>query len=183
MREIRAFLEEQYGVEVSPELISTVTDAVMESVQEWQNRRRKTRRHAPTRRAEAVVAFQQAEQLLIDNSGGDHRRGESLEQLLTAQAVHHHLTSLPRTRLDVDLGNDGATVPVRNKRLATRVTDRVSGTSGPLHRRSGLRGGHDRPSSVRRTLERRQQAGNQASGVGQHDGVERIAGERELFQR
>jgi len=38
MREIRAFLEEQYGVEVSPELISTVTDSVMESVQEWQSR-------------------------------------------------------------------------------------------------------------------------------------------------
>jgi len=38
MREIRGFLEDQYGVEVSPELISTVTDAVMETVQEWQNR-------------------------------------------------------------------------------------------------------------------------------------------------
>lgn len=38
MREIRSFLEEQYGVEVSPELISTVTDSVMESVQEWQSR-------------------------------------------------------------------------------------------------------------------------------------------------
>lgn len=38
MREIRAFLEEQYGVEVSAELISTVTDSVMEEVQEWQNR-------------------------------------------------------------------------------------------------------------------------------------------------
>ena len=38
MREIRAFLEEQYGVEVSPELISTVTDSVMETVLEWQNR-------------------------------------------------------------------------------------------------------------------------------------------------
>jgi transposase-like protein len=38
MREIRGYLEEQYGVEVSPELISTVTDSVMELVQEWQNR-------------------------------------------------------------------------------------------------------------------------------------------------
>ena len=32
VREIQAFLEEQYGVEVSPELISTVTDAVMAEV-------------------------------------------------------------------------------------------------------------------------------------------------------
>src|SRR4051812_15717504 len=38
MREIQAFLEEQYGVEVSPELISTVTDAVMSEVTAWQAR-------------------------------------------------------------------------------------------------------------------------------------------------
>lgn len=38
MREIQAFLEEQYGVEVSPELISTVTDSVMSEVGAWQAR-------------------------------------------------------------------------------------------------------------------------------------------------
>lgn len=38
VREIKAFLEEQYGAEVSPDLISRVTDAVMEEVQAWQNR-------------------------------------------------------------------------------------------------------------------------------------------------
>lgn len=38
VREIRAFLEEQYQVEVSAELISTVTEAVMEEVREWQGR-------------------------------------------------------------------------------------------------------------------------------------------------
>jgi transposase-like protein len=38
MREIQAFLEEQYGVDVSPELISTVTDAVMSEVTAWQAR-------------------------------------------------------------------------------------------------------------------------------------------------
>jgi len=37
-REIQAFLQEQYGVEVSPELISTVTDAVMSEVTAWQAR-------------------------------------------------------------------------------------------------------------------------------------------------
>ena len=38
VREIQAFLEEQYKVEVSPELISTVTDAVLDEVKEWQIR-------------------------------------------------------------------------------------------------------------------------------------------------
>jgi putative transposase len=38
VREIKAFLEEQYKVEISADLISTVTDSVMEDVLEWQNR-------------------------------------------------------------------------------------------------------------------------------------------------
>jgi len=38
VREIQAFVEEQYGVAVSPDLISTVTDGVLEEVKEWQNR-------------------------------------------------------------------------------------------------------------------------------------------------
>lgn len=37
-RDIQAHLEEIYGVEVSPELISTVTDSVMDEVRAWQNR-------------------------------------------------------------------------------------------------------------------------------------------------
>lgn len=37
-REIQAQLEELYGIEVSPTLISTVTDAVLEEVQGWQAR-------------------------------------------------------------------------------------------------------------------------------------------------
>ena len=38
VREIRAFLAEQYGTEVSPEFISSVTDAVMAEVTAWQSR-------------------------------------------------------------------------------------------------------------------------------------------------
>ena len=38
VREIRGHLQELYGIEVSPDLISTVTDAVLEAVSEWQNR-------------------------------------------------------------------------------------------------------------------------------------------------
>ena len=37
-REIRGHLEELYGLDVSPDLISTVTDAVLEEVAEWQMR-------------------------------------------------------------------------------------------------------------------------------------------------
>lgn len=38
VREIRAFLSEQYGTDVSPDFISSVTDAVMEEVGAWQQR-------------------------------------------------------------------------------------------------------------------------------------------------
>ena len=38
VREIKAFLEEQYKVEISADLISTVTNSVMDDVIEWQNR-------------------------------------------------------------------------------------------------------------------------------------------------
>jgi putative transposase len=38
VRDIRAHLEEIYGVDVSPDLISKVTDAVFEELEEWRNR-------------------------------------------------------------------------------------------------------------------------------------------------
>jgi putative transposase len=38
VREIRGYLEELYGIDVSPDLISTITDAVLEAVAEWQGR-------------------------------------------------------------------------------------------------------------------------------------------------
>lgn len=38
VREIRGHLEELYGIEVSPDLISAVTDTVLETAAEWQNR-------------------------------------------------------------------------------------------------------------------------------------------------
>jgi putative transposase len=37
VQEIQGHLQELYGIEVSPELVSTVTDAVLEEVTEWQN--------------------------------------------------------------------------------------------------------------------------------------------------
>ena len=38
VREIQGFLADQYRVEVGADFISTVTDSVLEEVQEWQNR-------------------------------------------------------------------------------------------------------------------------------------------------
>ena len=38
VREIRGHLEELYGIDISADLISTITDAVLEAVAEWQNR-------------------------------------------------------------------------------------------------------------------------------------------------
>ena len=38
VREIRGHLEELYGIDVSPDLISTINDAVLEAVTEWQGR-------------------------------------------------------------------------------------------------------------------------------------------------
>ena len=38
MREIQGHLAELYGTEVSPDLISRVTDAILDEVREWQNR-------------------------------------------------------------------------------------------------------------------------------------------------
>ena len=37
-REIQGHLEEIYGIEVSPALISNVTEGVIEEVKQWQNR-------------------------------------------------------------------------------------------------------------------------------------------------
>jgi putative transposase len=38
VREIQSYLEEIYGTEVSPSLISSITDAVAEEVKAWQPR-------------------------------------------------------------------------------------------------------------------------------------------------
>ena len=38
VREIQGHLRELYGIDVSPDLISTVTDAVLDEVAIWQNR-------------------------------------------------------------------------------------------------------------------------------------------------
>jgi putative transposase len=48
-RDIQAHLRELYGSEISPELVSAVTDAVLDEVSQWQNR--------PLESAYAIVFF------------------------------------------------------------------------------------------------------------------------------
>src|SRR4051794_26312737 len=38
VREIQGHLAELYGIDVSPDLISAVTDAILDEIAEWQNR-------------------------------------------------------------------------------------------------------------------------------------------------
>jgi putative transposase len=38
LREIQGHLAELYGIDVSPDLISAVTDAILDEIAEWQNR-------------------------------------------------------------------------------------------------------------------------------------------------
>ena len=58
VREIQGHLEEIYGIEVSPDLISSVTDAVLEEAREWQNR--------PLESLYPLVVF---DALRVNNSG------------------------------------------------------------------------------------------------------------------
>ena len=39
VREVRGHLEEIYGIDVSPDLNSAITDRVLDEVAKWQNRR------------------------------------------------------------------------------------------------------------------------------------------------
>ncbi len=49
VREILAHLEEMYGTEVSPSLISSVTDAVSDEVKAWQSRPREPSKYPPAK--------------------------------------------------------------------------------------------------------------------------------------
>jgi transposase-like protein len=51
VREIQSHLVELYAIDVSPDLISTVTDGVLETVAEWQNRPLEASYPASLRRA------------------------------------------------------------------------------------------------------------------------------------
>jgi putative transposase len=75
VREIQAFLQEMYAVEVSPDLISTVTDAVMAEVTAWQAR--------PLEPMYPVVFFDALRVKIRD------------EATVRSKAVYHALAVLP----------------------------------------------------------------------------------------
>ena len=85
VREIRGHLEELYGIDVSPDLISTVTDAVLEAVGEWQSR--------PLDTCYPLVFFD-AIRVMTDN-------GSAYRSKLFAQALHRagarHIRTRPYT--------------------------------------------------------------------------------------
>ena len=56
MREIQEFLAEMYDVEVSPDLISTVTDGIVAQVTAWQGRPR-TDHHPPANHQPPTAAY------------------------------------------------------------------------------------------------------------------------------
>jgi hypothetical protein len=79
-RDIQAQLQELYGVEVSPALISNVTKAVMEEVRQWQ-----------TRPLEPLYPIVYVDCLVVVTS------------LITYPAFHHKL-STPRSLLELCAG-------------------------------------------------------------------------------
>lgn len=61
VREIQGYLLEMYGTEVSPDLISKVTDEVMAEVVAWQNRPLARISHTPLEQASSLVVAGEAE--------------------------------------------------------------------------------------------------------------------------
>ena len=89
VREIQGHLLELYGLEVSPDLISTVTDAVLETVAEWQNR--------PLEPMYPLVFF--------DAFGQNPRRGAGSQQGRLCRARRHAGRNKGHSRpLDRDVG-------------------------------------------------------------------------------
>ena len=66
-REIQGHLRELYGVEISPELVAAVTDAVLEEVAAWHNR--------PLEASYAIVFFDALRVKIRDEGGGQEQGG------------------------------------------------------------------------------------------------------------
>lgn len=81
VREIQAFLKDMYAVEVSPDLISTVTDAIVEEIAAWQAR--------PLEPVYAVVFFDALRVKMRD------------EGTVRSKAVYLALAVLPDGRRDI----------------------------------------------------------------------------------
>ena len=127
VREIQGHLRELYAVEVSPDLISRVTDAVLDEVREWQNRpldavypvvffdalRVKIRDESVVKNKAVYLA------LALDCEGHKHVLGLWIEQSEGRQvlAAGHERTQEPRRRgLPVRRGRRAQGLPRRHHR-------------------------------------------------------------------
>ena len=112
VREIRGHLEELYGIDVSPDLISAVTDAVLEEVAEWQNRpldacyplvffdamRVKIRDEGFVRNKAVYIALG----ILPDGTQGDPRHLDRADRGRQVLAAGHERAEEPRRRRHPD---------------------------------------------------------------------------------
>jgi putative transposase len=80
VRDIQAHLRELYGIEVSPDLVSVVTDAVLEQVAEWQNR--------PLDPLSALVFFDALRVKIRDGEQDRRRRRRKPAQPVRNKAVY-----------------------------------------------------------------------------------------------
>ena len=110
VREIRGHLRKLYGVEVSPDLISRVTDAVLEEVRTWQNRALESvysDRHLPARAG--GHADQEREEGPADLRRGQAADPEVEQGRRGLGPVLHRDSAGPRIQfLDKASGNDTA---------------------------------------------------------------------------
>ncbi len=88
VREIQAFLEEQYKVKVSADLIRTVTDSVMDDVLEWQSR--------PLERMYPVVFFDALRVKIRDEGAVKNKAIVCCETWLAVEQVSLTLTLFHR---------------------------------------------------------------------------------------
>jgi putative transposase len=85
VREIQGHLAELYGTEVSPDLISRVTDAVLDEVREWQNR--------PLDQVYPVVFFDALLRQCVGLTGGTERAALRRNRALDTVARRSRRTS------------------------------------------------------------------------------------------
>jgi transposase-like protein len=87
VREIDGHLEELYGIDVSPNLISTITDAVLETVTKWQGR--------PLNTCYPLVFFDAIRVKIGDAEHRSHAGGMAWTRRLCAQQGDVHRAGRP----------------------------------------------------------------------------------------
>ena len=152
VREIQGHLLELYGLEVSPDLISTVTDAVLETVAEWQNRpletsyplvffdaiRVKIRDEGLVRNKAVYFALGVAADGTKDSRRAGERVMASVSRFLTSKLrlkVNEAKSAVARPEerkfLGFSISNDGS-----ERRIAPKALDKFKGRIRDMTRRT-----------------------------------------------